>query len=58
MAVFWNINSVLVNHLAPFRIDQNGNGGALFLYVQKDRPSNVLCCNFTTAVSYYVEAIL
>ena len=52
MTVFWKINSILLDHHAPFRIDQNGNDGALFLYVQKDKSSNFLCCNFTTAVSY------
>ena len=58
MTVSWKINSILVDHHAAFRIDQNGNSGALLLYVQKDKPSNALCLDFLTAATYYVEAVL
>ena len=39
----------------PFRYDQNGNGGGIFLYVREDIPAKVIHCYFPTSKSFFVE---
>ena len=39
----------------PFRYDQNGNGGGIFLYVREDIPAKVIHCHFPTSKSFFVE---
>ena len=40
---------------APFRSDQNGNGGGILLYVREDIPTKVIYCDFPTSESFFVE---
>ena len=39
----------------PFRYDQDGNGGGIFLYDRKDIPAKVIHCDFPTSESFFVE---
>ena len=39
----------------PFRYDQSGNGGGIFLYVRKDKPAKVIHCNFPSSENLFVE---
>ena len=39
----------------PFRYDQNGNGGGIFLYVREDIPAKVIHYDFPTLESFFVE---
>ena len=39
-----------------FRLDRNGNGGGILLYVREDIPTKyVVHCDFPTCESFYVE---
>ena len=40
---------------APFRYDQNGSGGGIFLYVREDIPEKVIHCDFPTSERFFVE---
>ena len=39
----------------PFRYDQDGNGGGIFLYDRKDIPAKVIHCDFPTSERFFVE---
>ena len=42
-----------------FRLDRNGNGGGILLYVREDIPTKyVVHCDFPTCESFYVEISL
>ena len=54
MNVFLLAILFLVGYSVPFRLDRNGNGGGIFLYIRDDLPSKLLSMN-KKIESFFVE---
>ena len=46
----------LINgYASPYRLDRNGIGGGILLYVREDIPSKVITASFPNAEDFFLE---